>query len=160
MGSCSQAVRLILVLVLSFVGVSVSAGECRDNEVFLRGAWGQARFSVELAQTRAERNQGLMHRESMPKSAGMLFVYERPGSRSFWMKNTLIPLDMLFFNESGVIESIHHQARPHDLSPHFGGHNIQYVLEINGGMAKALGITEGSEMRHPAIGAEIAAWPC
>ncbi len=100
-----------------------------------------------------------MNREVMPRSAGMLFVYERPQRAVFWMKNTLIPLDMIFMDSAGTVTRIHENAIPLDLTGIDGGENVQFVLEINGGLAGRLGIVEGSVLRHPAIGPD-AAWPC
>lgn len=163
MGKRGQAIRLILGFwMMLWAGAALAAGpgQCRDDQVLVRGDFGQARFSVEVAETRADRNRGLMFRKSMPKSAGMLFVYEAPGTRNFWMKNTFIPLDILFLDQTGTVRSIKHQAEPHNVSPIFGGHDIQYVLEINGGLARAMGIAEGAELQHPAFGAQTAAWPC
>ena len=105
------------------------------------------------------RSRGLMHRESMPRSAGMLFVYDKPQPVSFWMRNTLIPLDMIFMDETGVVQRVHDNAVPLDETGIKGGDDIQFVLEINGGLASRLGIVEGAELRHPAIGLN-AAWPC
>jgi len=79
---------------------------------------------------------------------------------SFWMRNTLIPLDMLFIDSRGVVRHIHHEAVPHDETPILGGNNLLSVLEINGGLARRLGIQAGSELRHPAFGANDPAWPC
>ena len=135
-------------------------GACREDALWVRGDWGQARFSVEVADTVDERAQGLMNRPSMPTSAGMIFIYEKTGPASFWMRNTLIPLDMLFADAQGVIQMIHSNAIPLDETPIFGGNDVRYVLEINGGLAKAMGITVGSEMRHPGFLQEIANWPC
>ncbi|MDQ2088558.1 DUF192 domain-containing protein [Marimonas arenosa] len=135
------------------------AAGCREDTVFLRGPWGSARFTVEIADSIGERARGLMHRESLPKSHGMLFIYPRPSVVSFWMKNTLIPLDMVFLDPRGVVRHVHHMAVPGDRTPIPGGKDILVVLEINGGLARALGISPGSEMRHPAFGSG-AAWPC
>ncbi|MEO9824835.1 MAG: DUF192 domain-containing protein [Paracoccaceae bacterium] len=132
---------------------------CSDTQIDVRGDWGSARFSVEVADDPAERSLGLMNRESMGKSAGMLFVYERPQRTTFWMKNTLIPLDMIFADEAGVVTKVHENAVPLDLTGIEGGDNNQFVLEINGGLARQLGIDAGSQLRHPAIG-EDAAWSC
>ena len=76
------------------------------------------------------------------------------------MKNTLISLDMIFADATGTVRRVHEGAVPGDLTPIPGGADIQYVLEINAGMAKRLGIAEGAQMRHPAIASEKAAWPC
>lgn len=134
-------------------------GECAPDRADLRGNWGAASFRVELADTEQARAEGLMFREKMPRFSGMLFVYPRPQRASFWMKNTLIPLDMLFMDESGIVLHIHHQAVPGDLTPIDGGKGILAVLEINGGLAAALKIDVGSQLRHPVL-ADKAAWPC
>ena len=149
---------LRLAAVLTFFAAPAFA-VCSDTQIDLRGDWGSARFSVEVADDPSERSLGLMHRESMAKSAGMLFVYERPQRTTFWMKNTLIPLDMIFADETGVVTKVHENATPLDLTGIEGGDAVQFVLEINGGLAKRLGISEGSEMRHPSIGTD-AAWAC
>ncbi|OAN94162.1 DUF192 domain-containing protein [Sulfitobacter geojensis] len=138
----------------------VAAEECRSGSVSLKGDWGSARFSVEVADDPAEQAQGLMHRASMPMGAGMYFVNERPRSTSFWMRNTLIPLDMLFIDAQGVVKHIHHNAIPLDETPIPGGGDILTVLEINGGLAARLGIKVGSFVRHPAHQSYTPAWPC
>lgn len=132
---------------------------CSDERIDVRGEWGTARFTVEVADEPDERSLGLMNRESMATSAGMLFVYERPQKAVFWMKNTLIPLDMIFAGDDGVVTKVHENAIPLDLTGIDGGNDVRYVLEINGGLSARLGISEGSELRHPAIGAS-AAWAC
>lgn len=161
---CQTVVKglwLALILVASWVAAwPAMAQDCRKDQAMLRGDWGQARFTVELADDDAERARGLMHRESLPQSAGMLFVYPAPRVAGFWMKNTLIPLDMLFLDSSGTVTHIHNEAIPHDETVIFGGDNILAVLEINGGLARAMGITVGSQMRHPAFAPDAAAWPC
>lgn len=101
-----------------------------------------------------------MFRESMPRFAGMLFFYDRPQRVSFWMKNTLIALDMLFVDESGTVQRLHHNAIPGDLTSINGGSGILAVLEINGGLSARLGITVGSELQHPGFEQEKAAYPC
>lgn len=131
---------------------------CSDDTVLLRGDFGEARFSVDLAVTPQERNRGLMFVDKMPSSHGMLFVYERPQNVAFWMKNTLIPLDMVFVDAQGVVQNVHVNAVPGDLTPIPGAGDIQYVLEVNGGLTKRLGIGPGAELRHPAI--ENANWSC
>jgi len=139
---------------------AAQAEPCREDAALLRSDTGMARFRVELADDAAERAQGLMNRETLSPSAGMLFVYPEPKRVAFWMKNTLIPLDMIFLDASGTVQKVHHQAKPHDETPIFGGNAIQSVLEINGGLARKIGIAEGWELRHPAIDQDAAAWPC
>lgn len=131
---------------------------CDPGRVDLRMGAGQARFQVEVADDAAERAQGLMFREAMASGAGMLFVYDRPQRPAFWMQNTRIGLDMIFANAEGVVTRVHEGAIPGDVTPIDGGEGVQFVLEINAGLARALGIAPGAEMRHPAIRA--ARWAC
>lgn len=151
--------KLLAALALIVVpGAAWSA--CQPDQVTFRTDGGTVRFSVEVADDAAERAQGLMFRESLPRSAGMLFIYERPQTASFWMRNTLIPLDLIFMDASGTVRSVHPDARPHDETPIPGGDDILAVLEINGGLASRLGIGEGSVMQSPLLESSNAAWPC
>lgn len=131
---------------------------CRDDTIWLRGDFGEARFTVDVAADAASRAQGLMQVPSMPSSKGMLFVYGYPRPVSFWMKNTLIPLDIIFADEHGVVLNVHDMAKPGDETTIPGDGLVQYVLEINGGIASPLGIDAGTQLRHPAIA--NSAWPC
>lgn len=142
------------------LGASVSGADCRSDEVHLRGDWGAARFSVELADEAAERAEGLMHREHLPKSAGMLFVYEAPVEATFWMRNTLIALDMIFIDDRGRVINIKNSAQPLDETFISSEGKVLAVLEVNGGLSKALGINVGSEVRHPAFDQARALWAC
>ncbi len=132
---------------------------CADDKLTIQGDFGQATFSIDVADDPQERAQGLMFVEQMPTLSGMLFIYERPQSVSFWMKNTLIPLDMIFAAPDGEILRIHENAIPGDLTPIPGGDGVQMVLEINGGLSSRLGLTEGAVMQHPSFGAD-AILPC
>ncbi|MFP4305093.1 MAG: DUF192 domain-containing protein [Rhodosalinus sp.] len=149
---------LALLVALALAPATVVAS-CRENAVWLRGDWGEAQFRIALADEPDERAQGLMFVEEMDRFEGMLFVYERPQRVSFWMKNTLIPLDMIFADARGVVRRVHENAVPGDLTPIPGGDDILVVLEVNGGMARELGIAPGTVLRHPALGQD-AAWPC
>ncbi|MGZ2258208.1 DUF192 domain-containing protein [Roseobacter sp. A03A-229] len=146
---------------LVILAQAVVAETCRDDAVYLKGDWGEARFAVEIADDNAERAQGLMHREHLPSSAGMLFVYDQPQRLSFWMRNTLIPLDLIFIDQTGVVKTVHHSAQPLDETPIPGGPDpLTHVLEINGGLAKAMGIDVGTLVRHPTFSPDAAQWPC
>jgi uncharacterized membrane protein (UPF0127 family) len=143
------------------VAASASADDrCARNHLDLRSGGATFRFDVEVADTEPARARGLMHRESLPRFGGMLFVYDAPQPATFWMENTLIPLDMLFFDDEGRLVSVHDNATPLSRDVIYGGDGIKYVLEINGGLSRTLGIAEGAEIRHPAIAQERAAWPC
>lgn len=106
-------------------------------------------FSVELALDDQEHAKGLMFREFMPEDQGMLFVFPRDKIHTFWMKNTLIPLDMLFISSSGEVVGIVHDAAPMSLNSRSVGKPSRYVLELNGGICKKLGIDTGSQITFP-----------
>lgn len=161
MGSCrSRTSVLIAALLLPGLWAGAAAAACDPAVAELRGSGPAMRFSIELADDAGERARGLMFRESMAASAGMLFVYEHPQHAVFWMKNTLIPLDMIFADVTGRVTHVHSGAIPHDETPIDGGTGVQYVLEINGGLASALGIAPGHALRHPSIPQDVAAWRC
>lgn len=109
-------------------------------------------FDAEIARTPSEQAYGLMNRTSMAPDHGMLFVFNDEIERSFWMKNTLIPLDMIFIRGDGVIHRIHPSAIPHDLTPVFSQGPARAVLELNGGRAADLGIKAGDRVIHKTFG--------
>jgi len=146
---------------LCAVAASTSlAQSCSETSLEIRNNGVKAKFTIEIARTPDEQAQGLMFREEMPQFNGMLFVYDQPHRVSFWMKNTLIPLDMLFIDESGIVKRVHSNAVPLDTTPISGGDGVQYILEINGGLAGMLRLTEGAEVRYSGISQENAIWPC
>lgn len=141
------------------IGQLAAQDSCHRDEVIISGPGHEARFSLEIADDAGERAQGLMNRAEMARSHGMLFVYEKPQPVAFWMANTLIPLDMIFVDRRGVVTHIHPEAVPLDRTPIPGGDAVFAVLEINGGLAEAMGIAPGDVLRHPAFGPE-AVDPC
>jgi uncharacterized membrane protein (UPF0127 family) len=163
MGKCCSASSITTTIiawtaaVFGFSGAAFAA--CSQDTVSVRGDFGSAQFTVEVADSSAERSRGLMFVEQMATTQGMLFVYGHPQSVSFWMRNTLIPLDMVFVDDTGVIRNIHSMAQPLDEIPIFGGTDIQFVLEINGGLADRLGMDVGDQMQHISFG-NTAIWPC
>lgn len=156
-GSAGAAGGLIA---LWLAGAAMAAPVCDPGRVLIGGPQVQAAFTVEIADDAGERAQGLMYRDSLPASAGMLFVYPAPQPAAFWMQNTLIPLDMIFADPTGTVTRVQADAVPGDLTPLDGGPGVQFVLEINGGLAAKLGIGPGAELRHPAIAQDGAVWPC
>ena len=112
----------------------------------------EIKFDVELALNDAERSRGLMFREKLGPYDGMLFDFHREAPVSFWMKNTLIPLDMIFIAADGTIRSIHANAVPHSTETIPSQFPVRGVLEINGGSAKLLGIKPGDKVKHPIFG--------
>lgn len=150
----------LLGLAAGFFAALPAFAACAPDVVELRWKGGQARFTVDVADTEAERAKGLMFRDHMSASAGMLFVYAVPEHAYFWMKNTLIPLDMVFADATGRVITVHSNAVPGDLTPIDGGEGVTYVLEINGGLAARMGIVPGAEMRAAEIDQTMAGWTC
>ena len=147
-------------LMLALCAVGSAHAACTPGSLDLRWPGGQAHFTVEVAADQAAREKGLMFREHMASSAGMIFVYDAPTHARFWMKNTLIPLDMIFADETGLVTVVHSDAIPQDLTPIDGGEGVMYVIEINGGLAKRIGIAAGAEMRFDLIDPSKAQWSC
>jgi len=103
-------------------------------------------FTVMLARTPKDQERGLMFVQSLPENEGMAFLYTPPQKASFWMKNTYIPLDLLFISPGGQIESIKRNAKPRDLTPIRSLGPVEAVVEINGGLADKYGIKEGDKV--------------
>ena len=116
-------------------------------------AGGTRAFSVELAKTPAELDRGLMYRRSLPMGRGMLFDFGRVQAVAMWMKNTYVPLDMLFIGADGRIRRIAADTRPQSTDIIPGGDGVRYVLEVRAGTARKLGIAVGDRVSHPAIAA-------
>jgi len=151
--------RIIAWIVATSVYVLCAGGvwaACSDSVATVATDTAKVRFQVELAITAQDKAQGLMHREILPDRAGMLFIYPNPQPVSFWMRNTLIPLDMIFIGDQGRVARVHHNAVPLDETPIYGGDAIKAVLEINAGLAKKYGISDTSTVMHPLISPEFA----
>lgn len=113
---------------------------------------GGGRFpvTVEVVRTDADRARGLMFRSALPPDAGMLFIFDETGDHPFWMKNTLIPLDMIFVGDDGRVSGVVVRATPGSLEPRSGGRS-RFVLEVNGGWAEAHGVGAGDAVRFEGI---------
>jgi len=103
--------------------------------------------TVEVARSEPERRHGLMDRAALDPDAGMLFVFDESAEHGFWMMNTLIPLDMIFVDEDGRIVGIVERAEPRTTTSRTVGTPSRYVLEVNGGWAKAHGVAAGDRVR-------------
>ena len=150
----------IYISVLWTLSITNAQAACSPDQLDIKGAFGHARFNVEVVDTPETRATGLMNRASMGRSSGMLFIYDRPQAVAFWMRNTLIPLDMVFIGADGEIRKIHENAVPLDETSIPGGNRIQYVLEINGGLAREMGLKAGAVVKHPMLDQDRALWPC
>ncbi|MCI0449479.1 MAG: DUF192 domain-containing protein [Chlorobi bacterium] len=107
-----------------------------------------AKIDVEAAITPAERSLGLMFRSEMDEDKGMLFIFEQSDMQSFWMKNTKIPLDILFIDSRGVINTIHRNTVPYSEKPLPSKQKSQFVVEVNAGFCSRRGINEGDLIEY------------
>jgi uncharacterized membrane protein (UPF0127 family) len=123
-------------------GLELVPLECRSRSA-------THRFTVEVARTPEEQGRGLMFRESLADDAGMIFPFRVPQQASFWMRNTLIPLDMIFIRQDGTIESIAANTVPRDETSVRSGEPVIAVLELRGGRAAELGIVPGDRVSWP-----------
>jgi uncharacterized membrane protein (UPF0127 family) len=121
-------------------------------ELTIGSAGGPHKFTVEVATTPGQMEQGLMFRHSLAADAGMIFDYGVPSMGAMWMKNTLIPLDMLFVDQRGRIINIHERAVPGSLEPIAAAAAARAVIELNGGTAARLGIKPGDRVIFPIFG--------
>ena len=108
-------------------------------------------FLVEVARTEEEKKIGLMFRRTLAKNAGMLFLYKREALRLMWMKNTFIPLDILFIDKKGVIKRVVKRTIPHSLATISSRQSVLAVLELRGGITSSLEIKKGDRIEHPAF---------
>jgi uncharacterized protein len=106
------------------------------------------RVVVEVARTDEERRRGLMYRQNLPPDAGMLFLFPEDEIHGFWMKNTLIPLDMIFIRKDGTVAGVVENAEPRTLTQRSVGKESRHVLEVNGGFARMHGIGEGTRVSY------------
>jgi uncharacterized protein len=147
--------RVVLLLVVSVLTGEVPSSLCAElqkfptSELTIVSASGPHRFKIEVAETPAQMEQGLMFRTSLAPDGGMLFIYPEPTVATMWMRNTLIPLDMLFVDTQGRIVNIHQRAVPQsdDVIP--AAAPVRAVIELNGGTAARLGIEPGDRVLYP-----------
>lgn len=128
----------------------------QDDRLTLHTATGDHSFNVEVVDTTESRAQGLMFRTELADNAGMLFDFKEEREVSFWMQNTLIPLDMIFVGSDGVIDTIHVNARPQDPTSIPSKVPVQFVLEIPGGRSVEIGLKPGDTMEHDRVAAPAA----
>ena len=130
---------------------SQSAAALETANLTIKAQSSEYRFAVEIADDAAEREQGLMYRENLAPNAGMLFLYPTEQDVAFWMRNTLIPLDMLFIAADGRIVRIEKSTKPLSETPIPSGAPVRAALELNGGIADQLGIRQGDRVHYPGL---------
>ena len=147
-----RVVLLIIAIALIVVAVTMPPMGCQQNsDSGLRTVQmqiGRKMFTLEVADTFASRQYGLMHRDSMPSNHGMIFVFAREEPLAFWMKNTRIPLDIIYLDAAGQVVSIR-RMKPHDLGTVPSGGPAQYAIELNEGAAAAVGVKAGDKLAIP-----------
>jgi uncharacterized membrane protein (UPF0127 family) len=145
-------VLAVAVLLLGGVPAAAQLQRFPTAPLTIVTAKGPQRFTVEVATTPAQMEQGLMYRRSLAPDAGMIFDYGALSMASMWMKNTLIPLDMLFVDAQGRIVGIHERAVPQSLDTIASPAPSRAVIELNGGTAARLGIRPGDKVLFPIFG--------
>jgi uncharacterized membrane protein (UPF0127 family) len=118
----------------------------------LETASGPHQFNVEVARTPQERELGLMLRPSLPENSGMLFLYETPQPIAMWMKNTIIPLDMIFIDSWGKVHRIETNTEPFSMDPIPSDGEVIGILEVNAGVAEKIGLKTGDKVIYPGLG--------
>ena len=118
----------------------------------LKTASGDHRYRVEVAKTPAEKARGLMFRRGLPQDQGMIFLYETPRVMSMWMRNTSIPLDMIFITENGTILRTEANTEPFSTDVIYSGGKAAAVLELNAGEAERIGLKPGDRVIFPGLG--------
>ncbi|MBW8637108.1 DUF192 domain-containing protein [Hoeflea sp. WL0058] len=148
-----RAAHCWLALFIVFLAASSAFAQTREDGSSLQIITdsGCYEFTVELALTPAQRQVGLMNRQHLDDRAGMLFRFDQVRPVTMWMRNTLIPLDMIFIRSDGEIAHIHQNARPLDESVISSREPVAYVLEVNGGKTAELGVKPGHRVSHPLI---------
>ena len=142
--------RVLLALLVLLLPAFASA-EDRIPLTIVTADGARHAFAVELADEPGERSRGLMFREQMAADHGMLFVFPRPQRVAMWMRNTPLPLDMLFIDRDGVVADLHERAVPFSEETIVARKRVLYVLEVVGGTVDRLNIAVGDRLESPAI---------
>jgi len=152
---------LLLLAAALMLSVGVAPSEARaapddivyeNSEIWIETGEQRHHFNIEMARTRKQKARGLMFRKELADDAGMLFDYDPPARFSMWMKNTLIPLDMLFVDPEGIVRRVVRWTTPLSLTPIPSGGAARAVIELKGGVTERLGIDTGSRVIHPMFG--------
>ncbi len=150
--ACGLAIVALFACRASSPSLDRADGPKPGPRVYVESPSGRsASVAVELARTDPERERGLMFRQKLGADEGMLFVFSESADHAFWMKNTLIPLDMIFIAESGAVVGVVADAEPFSTIPRGVGAPSRYVLEVNGGWSAAHGVGRGDRVRFEGI---------
>jgi uncharacterized protein len=124
---------------------------CDPGKIEIITNQGNQTFSIEIADDPQEQARGLMFRPALPTDAGMLFIFDPPRPTSFWMRNTMIPLDMIFIDDTGKVDSVAERSDTYSEQVSSSKGEVRAVLEINGGLSRLMGIGPGTQVIHQAF---------
>jgi uncharacterized membrane protein (UPF0127 family) len=142
---------LLLLLCLPFSAQAAA----RMADVTFQTQAGPQRFTAEVVDTPDAREHGLMYRTTLPERHGMLFLFPETAMQAFWMKNTLIPLDMIFIDDQGVVTNIAENAVPETLDVHRSTRPVRTVLELAGGSAARYHLRAGDRVAVEELGTDV-----
>lgn len=128
-----------------------ATGTRAQNQLTVRTSAGDHRFTVEIADDPIERQRGLMFRTELARDAGMLFDFAAEGERSFWMRNTILPLDIIYARTDGTVVSIARDTTPFSLASIPSNGPARFVLEVNAGVADEIGLQPGDTLIHDRV---------
>jgi uncharacterized protein len=151
----SRAILLLFAALLALPLAWTGSGARADDTVVpltISTKSGNYKFGVEVADTAEERSTGLMYRRDLPENRGMLFDFGAETEVSMWMRNTYIPLDMVFLRADGVVHRVQHDTVPFSEAIISAGAPVRYVVELAAGTAKKLGLARGDRVASMAIG--------
>ena len=140
----------IIVLIISACVIPDNELKIEDLSIY-NGEIERASYQVEIARNLSSRRQGLMFREELALNQGMLLDYKRSAKMAIWMKNTYLPLDIIFVNDAGMIVKIHEGAEPLSTKQISSESKVRAVLEINAGQVKTRGISVGDKVTYPSF---------
>jgi uncharacterized protein len=143
------AAACLMAAVLSVPLAAIAAG---TGTLVLKTDSGEHSYSVEVADTDRERARGLMFRRSLPDTSGMIFLYEPPQPVGMWMRNTYIPLDMIFIAADGTVRRVAANTEPFSTDIIASGGPVAAVLELNAGQAARIGVKPGDRVIFPGLG--------
>jgi len=153
--AATRTLSLSAMLSLALLAGGAGAGGCGNGSATATATLpavpmqiGSKTYTLEVANDAAEREKGLMRRDSMPADHGMIFVFADEQRLGFWMRNTRIPLDIIYVNAAGRVVSIK-QMRPYDTSTTYADAPAKYAIELNQGQAAAAGVAVGDQLTIP-----------
>jgi uncharacterized membrane protein (UPF0127 family) len=149
--SIPAALRLGGVMLAIGIAALPLAACSAESKLAIHTATGDYKFNVEVVDTNETRALGLMYRTELAPDAGMLFDFKETRETSFWMRNTLIPLDMIFITADGIVRTVHVNAKPQDPTAIPSEVPVQFVLEIPGGRSVEIGLKPGDKVDHDRI---------